>query len=184
MTKNKIAENIINQTSIPDSVNLGIVSNYLGTRIEETEFHHREIMRLRRTLSHMSAKGKSFRDTETQIVFEVASKLQEILVAASNLFISDDKSVVDQQRYWEYGFNPSLEHAPLPQMPFDDVIEILVDDITFKNKHKNSYRKAKRKLGKLLENPTAKLNVQEYACLLYTSPSPRDLSTSRMPSSA
>ena len=28
------------------------------------------------------------------------------------------------------------------------------------------------------------LNVEFYICLLYTSPSPRDLSTSRMPSSA
>ena len=27
-------------------------------------------------------------------------------------------------------------------------------------------------------------NVRHYICLLYTSPSPRDLSTSRMPSSA
>ena len=37
--------------------------------------------------------------------------------------------------------------------------------------------------------PTARNNVTEYSfelkgCLLYTSPSPRDLSTSRMPSSA
>ena len=29
-----------------------------------------------------------------------------------------------------------------------------------------------------------KSNYQNYVCLLYTSPSPRDLSTSRMPSSA
>ena len=30
----------------------------------------------------------------------------------------------------------------------------------------------------------ANASAQEYSCLLYTSPSPRDLSTSRMPSSA
>ena len=36
--------------------------------------------------------------------------------------------------------------------------------------------------GNLLVNRTE--NVLPYACLLYTSPSPRDLSTSRMPSSA
>ena len=29
-----------------------------------------------------------------------------------------------------------------------------------------------------------KKRIQSYSCLLYTSPSPRDLSTSRMPSSA
>ena len=35
------------------------------------------------------------------------------------------------------------------------------------------------------ENGTAFAGINpEYACLLYTSPSPRDLSTSRMPSSA
>ena len=35
---------------------------------------------------------------------------------------------------------------------------------------------------KLLDELTKKIN--QYTCLLYTSPSPRDLSTSRMPSSA
>ena len=33
-------------------------------------------------------------------------------------------------------------------------------------------------------NETINQQNQDYACLLYTSPSPRDLSTSRMPSSA
>ena len=36
----------------------------------------------------------------------------------------------------------------------------------------------------LLEEPPASDNVVVRVCLLYTSPSPRDLSTSRMPSSA
>ena len=48
------------------------------------------------------------------------------------------------------------------------------------------------KFGLRLENTdlnafsetAAERNVQNYTCLLYTSPSPRDLSTSRMPSSA
>ena len=34
------------------------------------------------------------------------------------------------------------------------------------------------------QNPQATAFYQRYGCLLYTSPSPRDLSTSRMPSSA
>ena len=42
--------------------------------------------------------------------------------------------------------------------------------------------------GRLYATPEAKKLFREvesvYACLLYTSPSPRDLSTSRMPSSA
>ena len=35
-----------------------------------------------------------------------------------------------------------------------------------------------------LFDSTVRVNVQYVDCLLYTSPSPRDLSTSRMPSSA
>ena len=35
-----------------------------------------------------------------------------------------------------------------------------------------------------LERGTSVPTILEYSCLLYTSPSPRDLSTSRMPSSA
>ena len=36
----------------------------------------------------------------------------------------------------------------------------------------------------VLESPDVAINAATRACLLYTSPSPRDLSTSRMPSSA
>ena len=39
-------------------------------------------------------------------------------------------------------------------------------------------------LGVLILFGSPILNLVAYACLLYTSPSPRDLSTSRMPSSA
>ena len=35
-----------------------------------------------------------------------------------------------------------------------------------------------------LSNPIKKIKLEDGSCLLYTSPSPRDLSTSRMPSSA
>ena len=40
------------------------------------------------------------------------------------------------------------------------------------------------KMGQLLAVHNEKLDKQDRICLLYTSPSPRDLSTSRMPSSA
>ena len=39
-------------------------------------------------------------------------------------------------------------------------------------------------LIRLADGAERTLDLQYYACLLYTSPSPRDLSTSRMPSSA
>ena len=42
----------------------------------------------------------------------------------------------------------------------------------------------KRTLNRLIRNPDITPLDQDMVCLLYTSPSPRDLSTSRMPSSA
>ena len=41
-----------------------------------------------------------------------------------------------------------------------------------------------RKLYRIGRGEQGVLLVRPYTCLLYTSPSPRDLSTSRMPSSA
>ena len=38
--------------------------------------------------------------------------------------------------------------------------------------------------GQALESAKIRIKDKEWGCLLYTSPSPRDLSTSRMPSSA
>ena len=60
------------------------------------------------------------------------------------------------------------------------------------NKEKNYVLKEDRilewlKLGAQVTDPVNKLMKRSglaYSCLLYTSPSPRDLSTSRMPSSA
>ena len=47
-------------------------------------------------------------------------------------------------------------------------------------------REIEKKLGKTFSNINLIVNQREMSstCLLYTSPSPRDLSTSRMPSSA
>ena len=43
---------------------------------------------------------------------------------------------------------------------------------------------AQRLAQRLSDMSDGRIQVTYYACLLYTSPSPRDLSTSRMPSSA
>ena len=59
-------------------------------------------------------------------------------------------------------------------------------------KAKNALRFSSRTIGKRLgyiveDELTGKffqIGLSQYTCLLYTSPSPRDLSTSRMPSSA
>ena len=59
-------------------------------------------------------------------------------------------------------FNDAGHHVPVTVLKLDDVQVVAV-----RSKNRDGY--------------TA---VQLGACLLYTSPSPRDLSTSRMPSSA
>ena len=46
------------------------------------------------------------------------------------------------------------------------------------------FREPGSKTRELIEQEAARRNIKLKACLLYTSPSPRDLSTSRMPSSA
>ena len=46
------------------------------------------------------------------------------------------------------------------------------------------YYGARRKLFGVALQAVEKASAYAYSCLLYTSPSPRDLSTSRMPSSA
>ena len=57
-----------------------------------------------------------------------------------------------------------------------------------KKSKKSSKKTVKGQLGKKKETAREKMIGQtigyRYDCLLYTSPSPRDLSTSRMPSSA
>jgi len=47
-----------------------------------------------------------------------------------------------------------------------------------------SLENAREEIQKLAQKQTLKLDLFLLICLLYTSPSPRDLSTSRMPSSA
>ena len=44
--------------------------------------------------------------------------------------------------------------------------------------------KVMKKIEQIVREEQDRVGVQEIFCLLYTSPSPRDLSTSRMPSSA
>ena len=65
---------------------------------------------------------------------------------------------------------------------------ILNNSINSLNDSKKLSKKKREVLySKILENATSVavgIKWNDYICLLYTSPSPRDLSTSRMPSSA
>ena len=60
--------------------------------------------------------------------------------------------------------------------------------VTSKAKHKKVLKAVKGQWGRRKNTIRVAKQAMEksmqYACLLYTSPSPRDLSTSRMPSSA
>eukprot|EP00831_Metopus_contortus_P037392 TRINITY_DN29452_c0_g1_i1.p3 TRINITY_DN29452_c0_g1~~TRINITY_DN29452_c0_g1_i1.p3 ORF type:complete len:162 (+),score=48.95 TRINITY_DN29452_c0_g1_i1:178-663(+) len=56
----------------------------------------------------------------------------------------------------------------------------ITSNILTGDKHKASEKETLNKIAETTEDST----TQEIGCLLYTSPSPRDLSTSRMPSSA
>ena len=60
-----------------------------------------------------------------------------------------------------------------------DVLDKMGGDLSVVNAARVSFAKVKTEL----EDKDEKL-IKYLACLLYTSPSPRDLSTSRMPSSA
>ena len=81
--------------------------------------------------------------------------------------ILNGKQLLEDQ---EYVLNQFVKHMEIEQ---PDVIATAGD------LYDTSYP-SKETMG-LLENIIAHLNIN---CLLYTSPSPRDLSTSRMPSSA
>ena len=56
--------------------------------------------------------------------------------------------------------------------------------MTEEQKKAASERLAKAREKRLRENPPKYSNVHPSVCLLYTSPSPRDATLSRMPSSA
>ena len=76
-------------------------------------------------------------------------------------------------------FNPISAYALYPSDPSS--VDVLKDDLHGADLHNTEYVKydlSNQDLGE------ANLQGAYMSCLLYTSPSPRDLSTSRMPSSA
>ena len=76
-------------------------------------------------------------------------------------------------------------------IPFREAISalhyVVVSDLRFKPKDREEYKAWAAQQEQIYLEEMAATNVvlkEEVGCLLYTSPSPRDLSTSRMPSSA
>ena len=87
-----------------------------------------------------------------------------------------------------FGFVEVGTITPLPQYgnPKPRVFR-LVEDEALINRLGFNNKGSKSALGRIENNPkrgVLELLFLDYFCLLYTSPSPRDLSTSRMPSSA
>ena len=63
---------------------------------------------------------------------------------------------------------------------FEDMRAVLLDKERFSNDMRGGQGSSRERL----DSDRAERMLRLYDCLLYTSPSPRDLSTSRMPSSA
>ena len=91
----------------------------------------------------------------------------------------------------------ALEEETSKAMEYQEKIDSALGVITFLEKHATLPRPAPSSSGAsgsesplalaasaAAPAPRARLRTLLYRCLLYTSPSPRDLSTSRMPSSA
>ena len=101
-----------------------------------------------------------------------------LLSQRSMMFQHSEVEMQDRVGAWETAADDAVDHG-LPPEPAK-----MLRDIVFLT-HLDVFRRA------LLGDPpasvepmTVRLHPGARACLLYTSPSPRDLSTSRMPSSA
>ena len=73
----------------------------------------------------------------------------------------------------------------IPATPVSPLRQRLIDDMTMRHFSRETQRNYVRDVGRFaafLGRPPDTATSED--CLLYTSPSPRDLSTSRMPSSA
>ena len=90
------------------------------------------------------------------------------------------KKIKDPLQILQIWFSSSF---PVGSYAYSHGLEALIDDNKIKNKDDvREYLEALLFYGSLRNDYIFLKSI--YICLLYTSPSPRDLSTSRMPSSA
>eukprot|EP00829_Urostomides_striatus_P001184 TRINITY_DN11397_c0_g1_i2.p1 TRINITY_DN11397_c0_g1~~TRINITY_DN11397_c0_g1_i2.p1 ORF type:complete len:129 (-),score=38.56 TRINITY_DN11397_c0_g1_i2:15-401(-) len=84
----------------------------------------------------------------------------------------------------------SCEHLCMSRCSYKKCVDILIQSGYFRNgmldcrKPRNDKGSCRSHLQKSLSTLASNCDKKQENCLLYTSPSPRDLSTSRMPSSA
>ena len=110
---------------------------------------------------------KNFAGINNSILVKQGTKLRTISVAKNILAEADIKEDFPRD-YAVYDLNQFLNGLSLHQDP----------DLDFTESSYLSIREGKRRVKYFYADPNVII------CLLYTSPSPRDLSTSRMPSSA
>ena len=95
-----------------------------------------------------------------------------------------------RKKRWQSNMNTMRNRDTSKAISIKVIIEFKKDDRRSKNKIDKMYLNTLIKIymthlqENLLPSSTANNNLKINTCLLYTSPSPRDLSTSRMPSSA
>ena len=78
-----------------------------------------------------------------------------------------------------------VEKLEQGDIDLEDSIDIYERGTLLKAHCEEKLKSAKLKVDKIISQPDGDFTSEPYEdCLLYTSPSPRDLSTSRMPSSA
>ncbi len=141
-----------------------IMIDYLRTRRREIDYYKREVQRLKETMDQMCAPDDPFLSKEMPIVFEVASKLQEMLLVTSDLFVDASKQGVPEDRM-KFGFNADLPHARAPAEVYDDFVTSIskynspeeLDDLV------QPFKTCWTKLKTQIDDPRTRLNVSEFA---------------------
>ena len=99
---------------------------------------------------------------------------------------------IEKLKDYKYGFTTDIENIKAPKGLNEDVIRF-ISNIKKEPQWMLEFRLKAYERLKILKEPNwqkpkyPKIDYQDlyyYSCLLYTSPSPRDISGSRMPSSA
>ncbi|MDA4844746.1 SIR2 family protein [Hoeflea poritis] len=166
-----------NSRDIFDKSELKIIENYINTRCWEINYFRKELNRISYTMDRMSGEEDPFLQTEMQVVFEVASKLQEMLLDASELFIEKGKDgnwKLAEGDWHLCGFNPRLPHARAPidiSRILDRVSEnarTIVRGMSARRRKnylrlKRKYKRALRDLVSAIDDPATSLSVEDFA---------------------
>jgi len=142
-----------------------IMINYLSTRRREIHYYRREVQRLKETMDRMSAANDPFLSKEMPVVFEVASKLQEMLLVTAQLFVPSSKESGylgdEKSERARFGFNPDLPHARAPADVYEEFVER--KKAKLRNAKAKNFATSQSKLQQRIENPQTRLSVGDFA---------------------